>query len=818
MRPWMSRSSLLKNALLATLVLTTLAIVSLSIWMFRLDRNIKARFSEKRFAPPVEFYSAPELIKAGYRLPKSYFEKLFTRKNYRRREFGQPIQPGDFSVWTSDQCRSVGILVGHSTDISGDASAQQPQDSNDPNTFDVTNAEPPTQIDRCVAFKNANATPQSKNDDTVQIVALDSGGLILGVFSGATPQPIASIVIEPELFAQYYGENPVLREVVSLGDTPTYCLNALLAIEDSKFLEHPGVSVSGLIRAVITNLRAGRKAQGGSTITQQLVKNYFLTDEKTIRRKLTEIAMAFLVERHASKDEILETYINLIYMGQNGPFQVRGFAAASNHYFGEDLTNLNLQECALLAAVLNSPGLYNPFKNPDRALKRRALVIERMTELGMIDNDDAKAAIESPLPTRPQRSLTEPAPYFVQAVRRQLSENGFDESEGLRIYTTLNLRAQEAAQQAVHSGLERLEKNYPHIQKQKEQGKRLEALLISADPATGYVQALIGGRGYLATQFNRAIDSRRQVGSVMKPFVYLTAFESMTEDGTPYSPLTLIPDKAVTHRWEGQTWRPRNYDGTFSGDVPLFWGLKESRNAATANLGMSVGLTNIVDTARRLGVKSDIKPLPSLTLGAFELSPMEVLQAYNTLAQLGMKAPLSFIGQITDLGGKELFRFEPEPELVSTPEATAELVGVMKHVILSGTARAARLWGFTHPAAGKTGTTNDKKDAWFAGFTPHHSAVVWVGYDDNTTLSLTGSSGAVPIWTNYMKAYASSLPADDFAWPGGVEPATLSPEQLLSYGVPEKKNQPLEPTELIFRRGQAPEATPTPGFFKRLGF
>ncbi len=775
-------------------IIVGMAALAFAIWVFQLDRGIQARFAEKRFAPPVEFYSAAERVRAGGSYPARYFESFLIDKNFRTRSFGQPIQAGDYSIWNSAECTT---LVGTPPAPPEGAAASSLTDGG------AEPAPPPPAIDRCVAYRNSTPTVPGETEP-VQVIALAADGRVLGVYAGDPPRQVESVRIEPELFAQYYGESPVLRKIVSLGETPTMCLNALLAIEDSRFLEHSGISVTSLIRALLVDLRTGRRAQGGSTITQQLVKNYFLTEERTLKRKLTEIVMAFLVERHASKDEILETYINLIYMGQNGPFQVRGFAAASEHYFNKPLHDLGLDQCALVAAVLNSPGLYNPFKSPDRSMARRALVIDRMLSLGMINRDEAERAKAAPLPTRPQRVLTEPAPYFVQAVRREISTRGIDESEGLRVFTTLNLRAQEAAQQAVRSGLDNLEKNNATVKKIKASGKSLEAMLLSSDPGTGEIQALVGGRGYLATQFNRAIDSRRQVGSVMKPFTYLTAFESLTPDGQPYTPLTLLKDEPTTHKFERQTWRPQNYDGTYNGEVPLFWSLKESLNAATVNLGMSVGLSNIIDTTRRLGVTSRIEKYPSLTLGAFELSPSEVLGAYGALARMGNRAPLTLLDRIENLNGQELYRFEASHEQVVAPEATAQLVGVMKQSILTGTGRGVLANGFTHPAAGKTGTTNDKKDAWFAGFTPYHAAVVWVGYDDNTSHNLTGGSGAVPIWASYMRSYASIFPADDFAWPEGVERVTLTPEQQTSFGVPEKKNQELTPIELIFRRGQAP--------------
>lgn len=788
--------------LITTASLVTLTIIALVIWIANLDHNISQRFAEKRFAPPIEFYSASERIQTGAKYPEVLLEALFSRNSFVRREFSQSMSPGDYSLWTGDECRGY---LGESV---------TPKATPDPALDKSLSAQAPNaptqslngdSIAHCVAFVNRGKV--TAPEERGQVIALTPDGVVIGVYDRDSRQPLRFGVIEPELFAQYYGDKPVLRNVVTIasGDVPPLCLNALLAIEDANFYEHSGISLTGLARAIILNLRPGHRAQGGSTITQQLVKNYFLSDERTFKRKFTEIAMAFLVEHHASKDDILETYINLIYMGQNGVFEVRGFSAAAQHYFGKPLRDLNLPECALLAGILNGPGVYDPVKHPDKALKRRTHVLERMTELGFIDQTKQKEANSFALPKTPERNLTEPAPYFVQAARRELAARSINTEDGARIYTGLNLRAQEAAQQAVRQGLDKIETTFDNIKKIKATGKNLEAVMLSADPETGFIQSLVGGRGFTATQYNRAIDARRQVGSVMKPFVYLTAFEGLDPQGQPYTPLTLLADKATTHKFENQVWTPKNYEGTYNGDVPMYWALKESLNAATVNLGMAVGIDNIVETAKRMGITSKLSPLPSLTLGAFELSPLEVLQAYTSISRFGQKVPLTLIDRVEDLSGTQLYKFESKPEQVAAPDAVAELVGVMKQTIISGTGRGARLAGFTPPAAGKTGTTNDKKDAWFAGFTPGHVAIVWVGYDDNTSHHLTGATGAVPLWTQYMKSYASSFAPVDFKWPDGTEAVTFTPEQLTAYGVPDSDLKKVhEPVELIFKKGQAP--------------
>ncbi len=766
----------------------------IAVWLFQLDHEIALRFEQKRFAPPVEFYSAPELIRTGQMLQPDELMAIFARRGYRLREFGQPLQPSDASRWPGDGCLSLlpngGVAEG-------------------------------THVKTCIAFRHQpstkvkseadeDASEQPVASEPVQIIAFGDGNDVVGTFAGANPRAVETAVLDPELFAQYYGDKPTLRTEVNLGQIPPQCKDALLAIEDPGFLDHAGISFTSLARATLANLKRGRFAQGGSTITQQLVKNYFLTEEKTLKRKMTEIAMAFLVERRASKEDILETYLNLIYMGQNGPFEVRGFAAASQHYFAKPIDGLDLPECAMLAAVLNSPGMYNPFLKPEAALKRRTRVLEKMRDTGRIDNEQLARATATALPKTPARVMTEPAPYFVKAVRKELDGLQLDLSQGLRVYTTLDLRSQEAAQKAVRQGLERLETTNILIKKIKATGKSLEALLVASDPSSGFITAIVGGRSYSATQYNRAIESRRQVGSVMKPFVYLAAIESGSRDGEPFTPETTINDDAFTVKYEGQTWTPKNYDGKYRGEVPLWFALLESLNASAARLGQEVGIKNVIDISRRLGVTSKLENVPSLALGAFELAPLEVLTAYTSLARLGSRVPLSTLYRVEDLAGAELHSFRPTAEAAVTPEATSVLVGMMKNVVDHGSGRGARALGLIGGAAGKTGTTNDKKDSWFAGFSPNQAAVVWVGYDDNTSHGLTGGSGAVPIWGQFMvgaqklsKDAAASL---DFSWPDGVQSKVLLQADLDKY--PGIGSLVKPPVDLITRK-----AEPVKSFF-----
>ncbi|RYZ85386.1 MAG: penicillin-binding protein 1B, partial [Proteobacteria bacterium] len=460
--------------------------------------------------------------------------------------------------------------------------------------------------------------------------------------------------------------------------------------------------------------------------------------------KLQEFVMAYMLESKFSKDQILETYLNIIYMGQNGPFQVRGFSAAAKYYFNKDISSLNLSECSLLAAIVNSPGIYNPFKSPTKAYSRRNLVLERMSEKHFVSPADAELAKAEPLPTAQPRLATETAPYYLDAVRKQLTAEKI-EIPGAKIFTALDLEAQEFAQRALQGHLEKLEAQNKQFKAYKATGQTLEGAVLSAEAQTGLIQVAVGGRNFRSTQFNRAIDGHRQVGSTMKPFVYLAALESNDKSGKPFTPLSILKDEKFTTKYDKQKWSPNNYGNEYFGDVPMFFALKSSLNASTASLGLEIGVQKVIDVAKSLGVTSPLRPVPSVTLGAFELYPKEVLQSYLALSKFGMKTDVSFVSSVQNVKGEEVYRFAPKTEQVQDPAAVASLVGMMKQTIQTGTARSVVGNGFVRPAAGKTGTTSESRDVWFSGFTPYRTTIVWIGFDTMTKNKLTGSSGAVPI-------------------------------------------------------------------------
>jgi len=759
----MSRKSLVYLTL-AFFFMTSLAF---GLWLRRLDQTITKSIAEKQLTPTIEFYSYPIEFQKGEH--RSNYEILshFQRLRYRQRNYGQPLLAGDYAEWSNEECR---LII---PDL-------QWEDQG------------------CIAFRRR--APRLSTNTPVSILVLKDGN-IEQILSGDPLGTSDSTTLEPELFAQFLGPQAILKRKVEIANTPALCLQAVVAIEDSEFLEHGGVSFKGILRAAYKNILGGKINQGGSTITQQLVKNYFLSNERTFKRKIKELFMAILLEARASKDEILESYINEIYMGQNGAFQVIGYGAASEHYFSKKLEELNLSECALLAALVNAPGIYDPNRHPEKALERRNLVLSRMRELNLITPEQQEAATKMTIPEPKVKILSEPAPYFVDAVTKQLEALDISRDQGLKVFTTLQLAAQEAAQKSVKEGISALEKNNKYIAKLKSEGKTLEGLLISADPFTGFVTAAVGGRSYRVSQFNRLTSGHRQVGSIMKPFVYLAALlkENESGDGYAYNPITIVNDTRFRFTYDRQKWTPENYGNKYFGQVPLFFALQESLNSATARIAVDVGLNNVVDTAMKAGASSELKPLPSLALGAFELYPWEVLQMYATLARLGDYVPLTFIIRVESQEGATLYSHQQRHNQRLEPVPTAVLISMMMQVMNQGTGRAAKLWGFTHPAAGKTGTTSDYRDAWFAGFTPYHVAVSWLGFDDNTPTKLTGASGALPLWIQYMMTVATRYPPNSFTWPEGSKGLTLSREDQIILGVPELDKKSIEPAALIFR-------------------
>jgi penicillin-binding protein 1B len=553
------------------------------------------------------------------------------------------------------------------------------------------------------------------------------------------------------------------RRHVALDAIPERLRQAVLAIEDQSFYSHPGINPFRLAAAVFTNTFGGSDTPvGNSTITQQLARMFFLSDEfnaelqsgergRTLGsywRKAREGIMSLVLEQRASKDEILELYLNDVYLGQRGSFAIHGVAEAARIYFGKDVANLSLSEAAVIAGSILYPG--SPFNNPKRAADRRTSVLRAMAGEGYITEDAAMRASREPLQVV-SRAVDNEAPYFVDMVAGQVAEAfpGLTARTGqVEVHTTLDLNMQRAALEAVRVGLAQVDEVL--ARRRRKPSQNAQAALIALDPRTGEVLAMVGGRSYNTSQYNRATVARRQPGSTFKPFVFLAAFEQAADEGrTDLTPASLTLDEPATFTFDDQVWEPKNYD-EYDGEITWRQALAMSRNLGTIRVGEEIGFDNIATVWRRVGVGTPPKGYPSITLGVFELTPLEVAQAYTLFVNGGAVRPLKAIDHVA-AGGKELKPAPGKPRFVARPETTYLVTNMMRSVLNEGTGAAARGNGFALDAAGKSGTTNDLRDAWFVGFTPELLAVAWVGFDDNQPLGLTGSQAALPIWTEFMK-------------------------------------------------------------------
>jgi penicillin-binding protein 1B len=595
------------------------------------------------------------------------------------------------------------------------------------------------------------------------------GGGLKGIESATRKQPLNSVDLGAPLLTALVGEGREKRRDLPLTAIPPRMIQAVLAIEDRRFYDHSGVDWIGTTRAVVTNIAGTSKyTSGGSTLTQQLVKNTFLTSmwgmakarEKDPRRKFTEWLMSIALERRLSKDKVLELYLNDVPLGQRGSFAITGVPEAARLFFGKDVSNLSLVEAATIAGVIQAPSRFSPFNNPDRAKERRNLVLKAMADTGYISQDAADRASREPVQIV-ARALESEAPYFVDYLQTELGDRS-NATGAVDVYTTLDLHLQRIAQDAVREGLIRvdglLSKRRPRVP---------QAALIAIDPRTGEILAMVGGRSYNQSQYNRAVTSKRQPGSTFKPFVYLAAFEKAYDEGrTDITPATIVVDEPTTFTFNNQEWTPRNYDDEYDGPITLRRALAHSRNIATIKVAESTGFDNVASVWRRFGIGAP-KGYPSISLGVFEASPFEMATAYTVFANAGEIRPLRGLSRIV-AAGKDLPIGPLQSKRVARKDTTYLVTNMMRSVLNEGTAAGARGNGFTLDGAGKTGTTNDLRDAWFVGFTPDLLTVVWVGLDDNQALGLSGAQAALPIWTQFMARATAGQGNKLFDVPEGI--------------------------------------------------
>ncbi len=548
--------------------------------------------------------------------------------------------------------------------------------------------------------------------------------------------------LEPVLIGGIYPDNNEDRIVLHLSDIPQPLIDALVATEDRDFFEHHGVSVRSISRAIVNNVTGGQ-LQGGSTITQQLIKNFYLTSERTLKRKANEAVMAVLLELHYSKKEILQTYMNEIYLGQNGNHSINGFGLASQFYFNRPLNELRIDQQAMLVGIARGPTLYNPFRYPEKALERRNTVLHNMLVMGKLSQEDYNIAITQPLDVVQTPALGKSKfPDFLDIVKRELNKTYYPEdlkNEGLRIFTTLDPNIQMSADNAVNYML-------PQLRKSNQRLYNLQSALVSANPRTGELVAVVGS-GDSFTGFNRVVDAKRQVGSLLKPIIYLMALNK-----GEYNLATGISDDPITVNVAlGEAWTPKNYDFTSHGVVPLTTALAQSYNQSAVRLGIDIGIPQFNRQLQRMGIEKKLPTYPSILLGAVLLSPMDMLNVYQVLASGGEKRHLHTIRAVVDSHGRLLPNHLPKPTQAIEPAEAFLTNYAMQQVVKQGTAKSALVLGESLNLAGKTGTTNDYRDAWFAGYSGNYVSVVWVGRDDNQPIQLSGGSGALPIWIDYMK-------------------------------------------------------------------
>ncbi|MFP4155147.1 MAG: penicillin-binding protein 1B [Halothiobacillaceae bacterium] len=694
--------------------------VFLALWVAYLDRQVQERFAGALWAVPAKVYGRPLELYAGAPVDRAAVVRTLQALGYRE------------SARAADR-------PGRWTNLGPELQIHVRE-------FEYWDGAEPSGVYR-VTFAG----------DTVRRVR------------GRAGEPVGIVRLDAPLVGNFYADQAEDRLLLRLDETPAALVDTLLAVEDRQFYEHSGLNPLAILRAAFTNLVTGRTVQGGSTITQQLAKNLFLSAERTYRRKAAEAIIAIILEARYGKEEILEAYLNEIYLGQDGARAIHGFGLAAEFYFGRPVAELDIDQIALLVGMVKGASFYNPRRNPERALERRNVVLSVMQAEGLIPPEWLERLQARPLGVLPRPGAAVGNPAFMQLVRRQLAADYSDvdlRTRGLRIFTTFDPQVQYHLEQAVENALMRIEGA-----RGLEPGS-LESAAVIVDGPSAEILALVGGRDTEYAGFNRALDARRQIGSLIKPAIYLTALSRPQR----YTLVTPLEDAPLRIEQRGsETWSPRNYDNRYLGAVPLFEALAQSRNVPAVQLGMALGLEQVGSTLERMGLGRGGIRYPADLLGSQEHTVMEVAGMYHTLATEGFRMPLRAIRSVVDSEGRPLNRYGLSVERVLDPAATYLTNHALKIAVSEGTGRAAyRTLDPSLEIAGKTGTTNGSRDSWFAGFTGDKLGVVWVGRDDNGPTGLTGASGALPVWVETFSGLdlqPGSMPA-----PAGIGWARIDPE------------------------------------------
>jgi len=722
-----SSDPVIRFALAAFVVLAVIVTATFSFFYIKYDRIIEQRFRGQVFSSSATIYAIPRAARVGEKAEPREIAAQLHRAGYAE-DGSSPL--GSFRLLNS----GIEIKPG-----------PQSYHSPEPATIRVANG---------------------------QIVSITGRSGELEAYE-----------LEPQMVTGLFdAEQRSKRHVVSYDQIPKTMVDAVLAIEDRRFFQHGGVNFFRMAEAAWIDFMHERHAQGGSTLTMQLSRGFFLSPEKTIKRKLTEMLIATELEQKFSKQQIFEFYANWVDLGQRGSFTINGFAEACRAYFNKDLKDITLPEAALLAGIIQRPSYLSPYRHPERALERRNLVLDSMVETHAITRAEADKAKAIPLKLAPPNVEASDAPYFVDLVRDTLSSR-FNERElneqSYRIYTTLDPDLQKAAAQAVESGIKqvddlvtkrrtkRIKIGKNKFENQVEPGPQAQVALVAMDPHTGEVLALVGGRNYGFSQLNHAV-AKRPTGSIFKPFVYAAAINTAVAGGNPVlTPASIVPDQPTTFAYGDQIYEPRNYKEEYHGDVTLRYALALSLNNATVKVAEETGYDKVADLAKTAGIAS-VKPTPAMALGAYDATPLDMTAAYTLFANSGVRLSPVLVNSVRNAAGDVVQDFKPDRRQVLDPRVAYVMTNMMEGVLNFGTAYTVRLLGFSAPAAGKTGTSHD---GWFAGYTSNLLCIVWVGFDDYSDIRLSGAQSAAPIWAEFMKK-AVSLPqyADvrPFTQPTGV--------------------------------------------------
>ncbi len=717
------------------LLLSGLFAASFSYYLYN---EVKNRFSSRRWSVPARVFSSTVPLYRGQALSLGQLRHMLEERRYKE-AMKEPVLAGEFK-WSDN------TLVVHLRD------------------FQFPGIFLPSQT---VAFSFQQ-------------------NMITGI--RGTNEEIDYLELEPMEIARLYGPERESRMLINIRQAPRQLIDAVVSIEDHRYYEHGGIDFFGVIRAMFVDFRAGRVVQGGSTITQQLVKNYFLEPERSLRRKFFEISMSLVLEAQYHKDEILEMYLNEIYMGRRGNVAIHGMGEASAYYFGRNVEDLTLSEAATLAGIIRAPNSYSPLVDHQAALDRRNLVLKRMLSLRKISPAEYYAARLEVL--RPASSATPAgiAPYFMDYVRKQAQDLYAPDalaSEGLNIYTTLQPEMAFAAETAVREGLAEIEKGTgADAASSDKPSQRLQAALIVLQPKTGEIYALVGGRDYGESSFNRVLKGSREPGSAIQPFVYLTALDR-------FRLCDLVPDLPVSYELDGTAWTPRNFDGGYHGRVLFRDAFEQSLNAATVNLAVETGVDRIITTLRKFGIQSPLEPVPSLAMGRFGLTPIELARAYAALANDGQMPFLISLREIVAEDGDIRERRTIDFSSVTSPARAFLITNLLEGAVERGTGKVLKRLGIDFACAAKTGTTSEFRDSWFVGYTSDLLALVWVGYDDNSPTGLIGAQGAASIWARFMNLARPWIQSEEFEAPPGVVEEIICPDsgQIATAGC---KDQRLE--------------------------